>query len=111
MTAQEAAFLLGEIASAGAELVGKPLDGIIGGERREHVDFLDNRLEAAIRESAVHRHVIGNFAPLLVKAMRRTIAARAHADSPDGARWESLVGHLIPNVREDARTLLARARE
>jgi hypothetical protein len=109
MTAMEDFSLLGEIAGFAGEMTAKPR-ALPPGDWAEQVEFLDQRLAAAVASTG-YRHIVGNFAPLLIQAMRRGLAARRACDDRNTERFGALIGFLIEYVRSDAQALLARAKE
>jgi hypothetical protein len=101
--------LLGEIASFAGEMTAKPR-ALPPDDWREQVESLDERLTASIAATG-YRHIVGNFAPLLLQAMRRGLAARRHGDERNAERFAALIGFLIEYVRADGSALLSKAKE
>jgi len=100
--------LLGDITAFAGRMLAKPL-ALPPGDWAEAIEAFDQKLHAAVVESA-HRSFVGNFAPVLLTAMRASVAAHRCRDRC-APRWDSLIGHLVPCVREDADALLAKAEE
>lgn len=98
--------LLGDIADFAGRIVAKPM-ALPPDEWVATCESFSRRLAAAFDASA-HSAIVGNFAPLLVTAMCRAVAVRRAGDAAAAVRWESLISHLVPCVREDARELLSK---
>src|SRR6185437_4309811 len=63
--------LLGEITTLAGEMTSKPR-ALPPDEWLEQCAFLEDRLAAAVPTSA-YRHIVGNFAPLLLQAIRKSL--------------------------------------
>jgi hypothetical protein len=108
MSFMEDVAFLGEVAGFAGEMAARPL-AVVPEEWQEHCDFLDGKLTELLAQSA-YRRELGNFAPLLITALRRALAARRAGDERGAGKWDCLVGHLTPLVREDGAAILARAK-
>lgn len=100
--------LLNDVASFANEVHSKPV-AQPSDDWREQLEYLDEKLRAAIGASG-YRHIVGNFAPLLLQAIRKCFAARRTCDDRNAERFGALVGFLIEYVRADGRALLAAAK-
>jgi len=109
MTVLDDVALLGEITAFAAEVFAKPT-GTDSAERREHLAFLAQKLDETAASTA-YRHIVCRFAPSLIKATEGALHARAAGDARMATKWDKLIGALVPDVREDAQALLARAKE
>jgi hypothetical protein len=101
----EAATLLSEIVTFAQEVTCKPVGEIA--VRREHCVFLESRLQEAIADDAGSKRYLDNFAPLLLKAAARGLDCRQWQNEDAAAKWESLIGHLMPFVRADGAAALS----
>jgi hypothetical protein len=101
--------LLGEITTLAGTMTAQPR-ALPPGEWLEQCAVLEERLTASVN-GAAYRHIVGNFAPLLLQAIRKSLAARRHGDERNAERFGALVGFLIEYVRADGRALLAAAHQ
>jgi hypothetical protein len=99
--------LLLDITGLAEEVLGKPL-ATDSSERRGRCEALARQLAAALADSAAMRRQLNNFAPLLIQALDRALDCRRWNEK-QAADWDSLVGLLLPKVRQDAAAALAAA--
>jgi hypothetical protein len=106
---QSAADLLGAIAAAGAALLVRPLVVDIA-RRREEIATLRAWLDR-FDAGAAGRRYLNNFAPLLLHALDRALYFRGCGDAAMAAKFDSVVGHLIAQVRADGGAALDAMRD
>lgn len=106
MKAVAANALLNEIVGLGQEVLCRPLGDIE--LRARACAALDEQLQRSIETDASGAaRFLDSFAPLLITAIRGALERRRAGDDPRAGKWESLVGALIPHVRDDAASALA----
>ncbi len=109
MTSQEAVHLLNEIVAFAQEIICRPLGNLM--ERCACCEELEAKLEGMIAVSAGASRFLDNGAPSLLFAIDRTLYHRHLCNEEMAAKWDAVIGHLMPMVRSDAAAVLASMHE
>jgi hypothetical protein len=109
MKAMDTASLLNEIVALGLDLLCRPAMDFEA--RRERCRLLEARLDAEIKTSSFCAPYLDNFAPLLLQAIRQSLAHWGYRDEHGGQRWDGLVGHLIAEARVDSGAVIEAVRD
>lgn len=106
---QPAHALLNDIVAFAQDVLCRPT--VRQSEHRQQCETFEAQLEAAIAAGTSFNRHLDNGAPLLLTAIDRALFKRHCGDEDGAARWESLIGHLMPMVRADAGAALMASRE
>jgi hypothetical protein len=97
--------LLNDIVALGLDTLCRPAADFEG--RRERCRSLQARLASEIKTSAGASRFLDNFAPLLLRAIERSMSQWIARDENNGARWDGLVGFLVAQARRDSGDAIA----